>query len=564
MPPPPTASLSVVINRSEARSMGSSVSKFPTAPRIKPRTYDDKPLPIQASDYAPRDAKIVSRTFEGGKVAFELMIGQTLLSDIGLEEVLEYVSPYHLEEYENDEFKKEEELLRIAEEEDRRMKEEERLRRKERAKTKGVVIMQESSDEDSTSLDVVTGKHGRARPSYKPLFKIPEQKRRRRRRRDPRTGELIPLSDGSDESAPENSASSDDTESRLSLDNMGLPKRRRRRKRDPVTGELMPLDSKLPSSKHMPRFDGIQESIASDRADSDQPKKRPRRRRHPITKELMPLGWRYEQEQQKESQIPAMQRLSLTKESEPKRRRLEGSESPWRRTASPPRMLSSTSHTTSQREEVGAATLSAFQKGGIVSLHDSDSERSAEGEVGMAPVGPKPKLIRRSYGGAPIVEIPAQPKVNGLSQGLSHGLQLPVRASPSKSSTSRPSYSRPSQLKDEDSSSEAQNPKSSPVAPATSIVQPSAADFDSQTYDSESEDDDLPDDEFVIEAILAHSWSNPVTHPSHMGQKPVMLYKVKWEGWTDPTWEPKTSFGDLSVIREYQKSVGMDADLVDD
>ena len=37
----------------------------------------------------------------------------------------------------------------------------------------------------------------------------------------------------------------------------------------------------------------------------------------------------------------------------------------------------------------------------------------------------------------------------------------------------------------------------------------------------------------------------------------VMLYKVKWKGYDQHTWEPVTSFEDLSVVEEYRKRTGL-------
>jgi hypothetical protein len=238
---PPTL-MSVVINRSEH-----DAAKRQTSPKVKPRIYNDEPLPIQVSDHAPRSATIVNRVFEGGVVTFDLKIGETVLPDVGLDEVLDYVSAYHLEEYENKAFQEEEVLLKIAEEENRRFKEEQDARRRERAKTKGTVVMQETSSEgaeDDMEVDGNTGKHGRARPSYKPLF-LQVRQRKRRRKRDPITGQLLPRSDdGMGGEEQEESSSDDRFESKpegeaVSLDN--LP-RRRRRKRDPITNELLPLN----------------------------------------------------------------------------------------------------------------------------------------------------------------------------------------------------------------------------------------------------------------------------------------------------------------------------------
>ena len=179
--------------------MGRQRRRQPSPLNQKQRTYADGPLPVKASDHAPLNARIVNRVFEGGVVTFELKIGDTVMNGIGLEEVLDYVSPYHLEEYENEAFKLEEEMLRIADEEDQRLQEEEKERRKWRAKNKGVAVMQDSSmsddsQEDATEYDAATGTNGRLRPSYKKdLLKV--RQRRRRRKRDPVTGELLPRSD---------------------------------------------------------------------------------------------------------------------------------------------------------------------------------------------------------------------------------------------------------------------------------------------------------------------------------------------------------------------------------
>lgn len=608
--------MSVVINRSEAAILGSDLSRAPSPP--PPRVYDDGPLPIRASDVAPRNARIVNRTFDGGKVAFELKIGETVLEDVGLEEVLDYVSAYHLEEYENEEFKKEGELQRIADEEDQRLREEQLARRKERAKRKGVAFLQERSDDDSEDemeVEVNTGKHGRARPSYKQLFKQPKQRRRRRKRdpvtqelmslseddgdesievaeqqsfsdehvqaqgkkvkqrrrrrkRNPVTGELMPLSesDGDDQSEVSDQRYSSNERSQerhnsgdLQYDNMGLPKRRRR-KRDPVTGELMPLESQTPA----PQTSGAQrDETRSQRSPSpnhmSEKPKRNRRRRHPITKELMPLGWVYDPREEQRAQqkglaVPSIQRLSLTKESEPKRRRLE-SDSPHH---------GSGSH---RKPGTTMAPVSAFKQGAVIHMGESDSDGFSEDEIQVADAS-KPKLLRRSIGGAPIVAIPSNKEID-LSPGRSKVTALPVCSTPSKASRARlPSESSessiiPLQVEDQASSSEDDEDEEdhapAPSAPVTSIMHPSARALESSESESEDEDDDedLPDDEYFVEAILEHAWSNPQTHPAQFGKKPVMLYKVKWEGFDAPTWEPTSSFGGMDVVSEYQRKAGM-------
>jgi hypothetical protein len=85
---------------------------------------------------------------------------------------------------------------------------------------------------------------------------------------------------------------------------------------------------------------------------------------------------------------------------------------------------------------------------------------------------------------------------------------------------------------------------------STAAEQPSSA--------AESDDDELAADEYVVQAILAHGLTKPIEHPSHVGKRAVMLYKVQWEGWEMPTWEPLSSFqGAMDVVREYQDKVGM-------
>ncbi|CAD0082111.1 unnamed protein product [Aureobasidium vineae] len=57
---------------------------------------------------------------------------------------------------------------------------------------------------------------------------------------------------------------------------------------------------------------------------------------------------------------------------------------------------------------------------------------------------------------------------------------------------------------------------------------------------------------YIVEKILAHSLSDPKSHnKSVRGDKPVMLYQVKWEGYDDTTWEPEASFQDRDVLEQY-------------
>lgn len=576
--------LSVVINRSEAANMGSTESKLQTPPKVKPRTYDDKPLPIQASEHAPRNATIINRVFEGGSVTFELKIGETILSEVGLDEVLDYVSAYHLEEYENAQFQEEEQLLKIAEEEDRKFKEEQHARRKERAKTKGTVIFESTSDgdQDATEGIVNTGKHGRARPSYKPLYNVFKQ-RRQRRKRDPKTGELIPLSGDDDDMEAdmeqEESSSDDRFDSKpdlgpVSLDN--LPKRRRRRKRDPVTGELLPLEPLEITQTQQRTLEFSRSATHEDRLQSTdqdplEKPKRPRRRRHPITNELMPLGWRYNPAEEQQNpvsglKVSSMQSLSLSNESEPKRRRLDRIVSSNERSTSPKLATRPVKET----HKPAVAPLSAFVRGDVISLHGSDSDDSASDSIDVRPAAPKPRLLRRGIGGASVAQTVAKSQSPSKSPEPSSLATLPVRTSPRKSglartrSTESSSPMIPLQIDGSDTSSEEEAEEHTKQAVSqrqaklvTSIMNPSAVMDEVSSEEESSEDEELPEDEYFVEAILAHAESNPVTHPAHLGKEPVMLYQVKWEGWPDVTWEPETSFSNLDVVREYQQRVGL-------
>lgn len=566
--------MSVVIDRSEAETLGRRKRRQPSPLKQKQRKYDDGPLPIKPSDHAPLKARIVGRVFEGGVVTFELKIGDTVMNDIGLEEVLDYVSPYHLEEYENEAFREQEEVLRIAEEEDRLRREEEYERRKQRAKNKGVAILQQTSmsedeQDGATEYDAASGRHGRPRPSYKKdLLKV--RQRRRRRKRDPVTQELLPRSDDEEDILDQDQedhqdSSSDDRFDRkhdpISLKN-SLPIRRRR-KRDPITGVLMPLDStnkqhSTSKTHESPSNDaGSRASLQAEATAFFEKAKRPRRRRHPITKELMPLGWIYDPEAEKQQsragiKVPSLQRLTFSKENEPKRRRLERNMSSSGASGSP--------YTTNQNTKGPTkAALTAFKQGDVISV-GSDS---AEDDIPVAPAEHKPRLLRRGVGGATVSQKAAKSVSNDGRSGRSNSAVLPVRMSPKKLTQSRKASPSSNssiislQVNGGDSSSGEEHApprtgSSTVMVPrrSTAAEQPSSA--------AESDDDELAADEYVVQAILAHGLTKPIEHPSHVGKRAVMLYKVQWEGWEMPTWEPLSSFqGAMDVVREYQDKVGM-------
>ncbi|KEQ67300.1 uncharacterized protein M437DRAFT_37470 [Aureobasidium melanogenum CBS 110374] len=70
--------------------------------------------------------------------------------------------------------------------------------------------------------------------------------------------------------------------------------------------------------------------------------------------------------------------------------------------------------------------------------------------------------------------------------------------------------------------------------------------------DADSSSDSEGSEEYVVEKILAHGLSDPKSHDKSVhGEKPVMLYHVKWEGYDATTWEPATSFQDTDILQEY-------------
>ena len=75
---------------------------------------------------------------------------------------------------------------------------------------------------------------------------------------------------------------------------------------------------------------------------------------------------------------------------------------------------------------------------------------------------------------------------------------------------------------------------------------------------NDEDDEEFEEDEYEVEAIIGHHLSDPRTHPPKLGKKPVMLYRVKWKGWDDPTWEPASSFGgDTVLLLSYNEFHGL-------
>ena len=474
-------------------------------------SHNDDPLPIAPSERAMADAKIVSREIGPVGVLYTIKIGEVELNSVALHEVLDYVSPQDLEDFEYQQFEEEAELERIAEEANRRCEEVAKQRARERAKREGIAgyYGPEGGDVvDDIAPEVATGRHGRARPVYKHLFELPRQ-RRRRRKRDPITGELMPRRDDDEmaKEVEEDAGASDDAHKdamdvsqgqRESVAPSEMPKRRRRR-RDPATGELLPLKP-LPSTATAP----LPSSFGFDL------KKRPRRRRHPQTGELMPLGWRYDPSEAVKqpssssrrggmgAMSPAMHRLSLSQDHGAKRVKLN----------------SQSSSGASVAQAVIPNPARQQQSG---SEDDSSSEDEVPAAVKTRVTKPTLQQIMATRG---MLGVPAALQSTATSSGV-------------------------------DTSPE-------PEVTTTSIMQPIAGTSAMPENVQEDDDSDEPGEgEFVIEAILAHHLSDPRTHPTEYGKKPVMLYKVKWEGWDDPTWEPIDSFPDRSVVDDYHRMVDM-------
>ncbi|KAK6007233.1 hypothetical protein QM012_006241 [Aureobasidium pullulans] len=83
---------------------------------------------------------------------------------------------------------------------------------------------------------------------------------------------------------------------------------------------------------------------------------------------------------------------------------------------------------------------------------------------------------------------------------------------------------------------------------ANNSVRQVVTDVSDADSDSGSEDSEV----YAVEKILAHGLSDPKSHDKSVhGEKSVMLYQVKWEGYDDTTWEPATSFEDTDVLQEY-------------
>lgn len=469
------------------------------------------------------------------------------VDDIGIDEVLDYVSPYELERFETQQFEEEIEMDRIVQEAANAEAERKLERRKLRAQRKGVVIFQDLDDDPAEPQEPVdAGKYGRARPTYKHMFK--KMKQRQRRKRDPLTGELMPLSGDEDEGAADLESSSGGEQLAPATTQAGLPEppKRRRRKRDPHTGALLPLDPEPQQSGSRNR-DELDEELAL-----GVPYKRPRRRRHPITGELMPLGWRYDPKAEDErrgsgagnASVESMRRSSIVREPEAKRPRLASASA----SSSDPRAQSVDPLRSFTNADGKQPTSSSKSSNIVAELNSSSLDESEDQLQRPSPTKPTPtgktSMMQPNHKSA-VSSAAASSRADSSPE--------PITLASFLKSSKKPGEEKVSSDESSSSSSAAQV-KKMPTPGKTSIMNPTGSQT-AKGVEEDTEEDDLDEDEYIVESILDHHWSDPRSHP---GKESTLLYKTKWEGFPDPTWEPAESFPDVGVIASYRKHAGLD------
>ncbi|KAK1059460.1 hypothetical protein LTR74_012596 [Friedmanniomyces endolithicus] len=585
-----------------------------------PRTYGKEPLSVKPSEGSSINARIVGRVVGNHGGRYSLKIGNEKLENVGVEEILDYVSADHLEDYENQQFEEEREVRRVAEEAYERSQ----RRKAKKVESKGDTRYHDGTGEpggNERAAEVSKGRHGRARPTYKHLYL--ELEKRRRRKRDPLTNELLPLSDEEQDEAATDQSSGDESPALNVPSNkrrpaLGDEERRRRRKRDPVTGELLPL-APLPGPT------------------MGEEKKRRRRKRHPITLQLMPYGWRYEpngpsvrptsstRRIETGNVSPAMNRLSITMEQPAKRPKLDSRSSsgtsPRAQASIPASVEAAHSDTTSSSEDEpdlkswmarpqsSAKQVHSASKGrlGIPAMLQSIPTSSAPD---TSPEPDFPRSATQTLGAtSPMMQLAAPDTSeeesdewaieailgHHLSDPRTHPHEFgkkavmlyqvkwegfdepswePVESFPDRSIVEE--YEREVRARatiatgnSHSHGSGTQVIAAQSIALAESINQllrpaaePVATTEGPSDDESGSEDAGSLDGTYIVEAITAHHLSDPRTHAPEFGKKPVMLYKVKWEGYEGHTWEPTDVFEDRSVVKEYRARVGLPAEDV--
>ncbi|KAK3702216.1 hypothetical protein LTR37_015048 [Vermiconidia calcicola] len=610
---PPLASIEIPVLSSSASS-GSGLGKG-KAPLRKPhnrRTYDDRPLPVKPSDHAPKNARIAGREIGNSGVVYHLKIGDVEINDVELDEILDYVSAMDLEEYENAQFEEERQVYQALEAEKKRLESEKLERIKERAKRKGTVLQDDrrSSDEETEGAEEALGKHGRKRPDYAQFFKkfpvrktlksdqdgevsseddqavhpptnqskapLAELPKRRRRKRDPATGELLPLSPVAQ--AP-----------------TGPELKRQRRRRHPQTGELMQVgwryDSNNEGEAYETRRDGV--SSPSFRKLSISQEHAAKRQRldteSDMTRSPSPLPTKAElaaqfapgyHQSNKIATRPAVPRNAVielfTSEDDS-----DQGPSGFPVITSTPKPLPK-SPGTSQRNHrmLQAAALSsdadssphpttktlypgAYVSQSIASPTSAKRRQASPGKTSML----NPSATRASSTD-PIAEAAEDDgsEATGddeyyVEEILDHHMSDPKTHPPGRGDTPEMLYQTKWEGRIEPTWEPADSFPGSVVNDYRRRVglEPVADNDDSEkepdtTVEPASDDQPMDDDgEYEVESIIAHHLSDPRTHPPQLGKTPAMLYRVKWKGYKELTWEPVSSLKGTTILQDYNR-----------
>lgn len=597
---PPRASVFIPIRSPAPAHSLSSKGKAPLHPVHKPRLYGDDPLPIAPSQHAPHNCRISERFLDSQtcQVTYRLKVADLDFGEVGLDEILDFVSPLHLETFENGQFEEDQEAVEIAAEIERKKREARVVRRKERARTKGIVgyeVLEEGEESGDGGTGVIgearrereeaAKRAGRARPTYKHLYKLPTE---RRRKRDLRTRELMPLSDEEVQVDEQSEGGESVDDGRPTPSGMALadPPKRRRRKRDPETGELLPLSPKLDEGTENRAFIGPE--INSEK------KKRPRRRRHPITNELMPLGWKYNPDRENANnskpnpslgdEVSDMRELGLG-DPRVKRRRMRSPSTSVKRSRSPIVALPSSQARAAARDIIEIESSASVES--EEEQQDNKLPQPFRRSVGGMVVGKTAVAKKREFLPSPEPEPRASQQSRNTMTSILHPISQQVDQSSESEDESdadplqafkkgiiakkHPTSKLSSQISKPGQRTTISHPIAS-AAPTTAndhnqIITidddtPSSNDDDNDEENQEENEanedsEDLEEGELHVEAILAHCLSDPRTHSTELGKEPVMLYKVKWEGWEQLMWEPASSFADPEVVGEYERRVGM-------
>jgi hypothetical protein len=565
----------------------------PLKPRLDSVSPDEGPLLYKLSDEAPRNARIIAREITDSGAFYTLQIGDVQIPEVALYEILDYVSPEQLESYEFRQFEEEAEVERVAKEEEERLEAERLQRRRERAMMYG---------SGSEGPKVPTGKHGRARPTYQHMFK--KVKVRRRRKRNPITGELMPLSDDEDDEDQLDSSGLDQPYVRqppAAYEQLPDAPQRRRRKRDPITGELMPLEpvgtkKKRPRRRRHPITGELMPlgwhyvpdapSEAATAVGNMSPAMKRLSISHDNGAKRMKLAHDTSTEtsdamiaeeasvsgsdaDDTDEQATPRQKFSGLKSPPSARRSLLSTSSALQASPKP-----SASHV-SPRKSTMTSIMQPFAATRSVEPSEEEEEEDDDGVDGeyaieaiLAHKLSDPKTHPPAFGKEPVMLYQVR------WEGYAELTWEPIESFPDRSvvedyrkllksrGTSITRHSSDDEEKGEDEEQEVIHAASAPTparnrASSSKPEDPMHVDQSSEEGDDDEDEDEDDDEGFDVEAITGHHMSDPRTHPPDLGKNPVMLYRVKWKGFQDPTWEPIESFLDRDVVQQYRKEVGL-------